>query len=62
MTEFDLREALEAMLYGESIEDTALEVDRIRSFGEAGLLTDNEGLVITTSAGDEFQITIVQSK
>lgn len=32
------------------------------SFGEAGLLTNNEGVVLTLEDGSEYQITIVQSK
>ena len=32
---------------------------RIRTFAEAGLLTNNEGLVITLPNGDKFQITVV---
>ena len=34
----------------------------IRTFEEAGLLTNNAGLVITYGDGDKFQITIVQSR
>lgn len=37
-------------------------VQRIMTFSEAGLTTRNEGLVIRTQDGKEFQITIVQSK
>lgn len=32
------------------------------TFEHAGLLTTNDGIVLRTSGGDEFQITIVQSK
>jgi hypothetical protein len=34
---------------------------RIRSFEEAGVITSNEGFVITFPNGEEFQITIVRS-
>lgn len=32
------------------------------TFGEAGLLTSNEGVVLTLEDGSEYQITIVQSR
>ena len=35
---------------------------RVRTFAEAGLMTYNKGLVITTPDGSEFQLTIVQSR
>jgi hypothetical protein len=38
------------------------EIIRVRTFEEAGVLTTNNGLVIRTSDGSEFQITIVQSR
>lgn len=34
---------------------------RIRSFQEAGLLTGNEGLVLSFRGGPEFQLTILRS-
>ena len=34
----------------------------VRTFEEAGVLTYNKGLVITTPDGSEFQLTIVQSR
>lgn len=43
----------------ELLEDEGFEV---RTYEEAGLLTRNEGLVIKTEDGDEYQITIVKSK
>jgi hypothetical protein len=31
-------------------------------YQEAGMMTYNKGLVITTSEGDEFQLTIIKSR
>jgi hypothetical protein len=38
------------------------EVLRIESFAEAGLLTANEGLVLSFPGGVEFQLTVVRSR
>ena len=38
------------------------EIERISTFDEAGVLTQDAGLVITTADGSEFQLTIVQSR
>jgi hypothetical protein len=38
------------------------EIARIDSFEDAGILTNNRGLVLKTYNGDVFQMTIVQSK
>ena len=38
------------------------QVDRISTFEEAGVMTTDTGLVITTTDGHEFQLTIVQSR
>jgi hypothetical protein len=38
------------------------EIIRVQTFEEAGVLTTNNGLVIRTSDGSEFQITIIQSR
>ncbi|MEN6385967.1 MAG: hypothetical protein ABFD79_12330 [Phycisphaerales bacterium] len=37
-------------------------ITRVRTFEEAGVLTTNNGLVIRTEDGSEFQITIIQSR
>jgi hypothetical protein len=39
-----------------------LEDARISSFNEAGLLTNDKGIVLRTAEGDEFQITIIRSR
>jgi len=57
MTEQDFREVLQDALY-EYEADGNSEIKDIRTFREAGLLTHDEGLVIKTSNGAEFQVTI----
>lgn len=51
-----LREAINLM------NEEDFEVQRMDTFEEAGILTSNKGLVIKTTSGEEFQITIVRSK
>ena len=36
------------------------EIEQIRSYKDACMLTDNEGLVLTMRDGSEYQITIVK--
>ena len=63
MNEQVIREALEMVLDGEPMEDTALEEARtVRSFEEAGVFSGDEGLVLRMQDGSEFQITIRQSR
>ncbi|MEN6384784.1 MAG: hypothetical protein ABFD79_06265 [Phycisphaerales bacterium] len=38
------------------------EVAMVVNFQEAGMITRNSGLVVRTTDGSEFQITIVQSR
>ena len=54
---------LETMLY-ELLQDRdeAPEIARAETFEEAGILTDNRGLVVRTTDGSEFEITIVQRR
>jgi len=52
-------------MFEEFVQELLADQDKIRStltFGEAGMLTSNSGLVVRTSDGSEFQITIVQSR
>ena len=35
---------------------------RVRTFAEAGVMTYDKGLVISTPDGSEFQLTIIQSR
>ena len=37
-------------------------IEKVRTFQEAEVLTNNAGLVIETTDGSEFQITIVKSR
>lgn len=39
-----------------------IEADEVRSFEEAGVLTSNDGYVVTLANGAEYQITIVPAK
>ena len=59
MNENDFETLLYEMLQDE---DAAPEVRRVQTFEEAGLLTNNRGLVVRTRDGREFEITIVQSR
>ena len=38
------------------------QILRVQTFEAAGVLTTNNGLVIRTEDGSEFQITIIQSR
>ena len=52
-------------MMAETIQQALAEQDDVRSvmtYDEAGMLTRNNGLVVRTSDGSEFQITIVQSR
>jgi hypothetical protein len=52
-------------MFEEFIQELLADQDEIRSiltFDEAGMLTNDKGLLARTSDGDEFQITIVQSR
>lgn len=42
--------------------DNEPSIMSVLPFHEAGLYTDNKGLVLITSEGDEFQLTIVKSR
>lgn len=44
------------------LEDELTEKSRVQTYIEAGLLTRDEGLVVKLPDGNEFQITVVQSK
>ena len=39
-----------------------MEISSVRTFEDAGILTLDEGLVITTTDGAEFQVTIKRSR
>ncbi len=68
MNEVEFREVLEDFLNDVTDQDTAEEynfnigVMRVSSYENGGMLTRNEGLIVRLDGGDEFQVTIVQSK
>lgn len=62
MDEFSIQEAIRALLLGEQIEDTDLEVTSVCSYREGGYLTNDAGLVFRTADGSEFQLTIIQTR
>ena len=73
MNETELQDTLRTLLQELSYMDTddldhfdipceLAEIERISTFDEAGVLTQDAGLVITTADGSEFQLTIVQSR
>lgn len=59
MNEIDFETMLYELLQDE---DVAPEIGRVQTFEEAGLLTDNRGVVVRTRDGREFQVSIVQSR
>ncbi len=65
MTEEGFAACLAAVLNGEGDVNEILDPDGIRevvTFKDAGVLTRNEGLVVTLDDGTEFQLTIVRSR
>ena len=54
MTTVDIRELIRELLEEEGLE--------VATYKEEGLLTRDEGLVLRTEGGEEFQVTIVRSK
>ena len=58
-----VEEALSLILSGMcGVDDTSLESCTVRTYEEAGLRTYNRGIVIRLPSGEEFQLTIVQSR
>ena len=43
-------------------EADGLDLARVVTFADAGIMTNNAGLVVRMKDGSEFQITIVQSR
>jgi len=62
MNETDFVELLQTFLAGNLDEDDPFLVDilKVRTFRESGLLTMNAGLVVQTRDGSEFQMTIIK--
>ena len=73
MNETELQDALMAMLQEIACMDTEdldqfdmpcelAQIERVSTFDEAGVMTRDAGLVITTNDGCCFQLTIIQSR
>jgi hypothetical protein len=62
--QFSLQELIEAWQGPMVSEDGEKEsdVERSETFREAGILSNNKGLVVRLEDGSEFQITIVRSR
>lgn len=60
----EVRELLEAIINDAKAEGNYAELEgaRVKSFGDAMVLTSDEGMVIRFKGGVEFQITIVRSR
>ena len=61
MTTEDIEILLEGLLTDEIRESECKEVRDVSTFDEQGVLTRDNGLVITAADGSEYQITIVKS-
>jgi hypothetical protein len=57
MDEREIRELLAELLLDE---EDRIGVRNVESFHDAGLMTNNEGLVVRMEDGGEFQLTIVR--
>ena len=53
---------MELMSYGYDSSEICWENLRVRTYREAGVMTYDKGLVITTPDGQEFQLTIIRSR
>jgi len=73
MNETELQDALKDLLEETRVmqadqreeagfDDDWTDIDRVRTYEEAGLLTNDAGLVITLAGGIEFQVTIKRSR
>jgi hypothetical protein len=60
MSESEFREMIAELLLDDDAGDQS--VRSAESFTDAGVMTTNEGLVVTTADGAEFQLTIVRSR
>lgn len=60
----DFADAIQGLLDGDFDTEQAFPNADLRSvtFKDAGLLTSNDGLVVTLSDGSEFQVTVVRSR
>jgi hypothetical protein len=52
---------IEALYAFAEYDEPSVEIDNIATFEDAGVLTNNKGLVIRLANGREYQVTIVHS-
>ena len=57
-----LEDILEDLNFTWTEGEDVLDVRRVSSFEDRGVLTGDSGIVVTLESGEEFQLTIVQSK
>ena len=67
MNAFDLEETIQEALVERDENHADLHGEspvfaRIVTYADAGMLTRDAGLLVRTSGGDEFQVTIVQTR
>jgi hypothetical protein len=67
MNAFDLEEAIQEALLERDENHADLHGEahvfaRIVTYADAGVLTRDAGLIVRTAGGDEFQVTIVQTR
>lgn len=62
MNETDIRIMLHDLFSGCAMGDEIEQVKWVKSFGEQGLLTGDEGVTIRMLNGAEFQLSICQTK
>lgn len=53
---------LQGLLDGDFTDEEAFPHVRTSTFDAAGVMTSNDGLVVTLSDGSEYQITVVRSR
>lgn len=62
-TEEAMEEGLRCLIEGEEDENKICWEDmQVQTFAEAGVMTRNNGLVITLPDGSEYQLSIVRSR
>ena len=67
MNAFDLEETIQEALLERDEHHAELHgkepvFARVVTYADAGVLTRDAGLIVRTAAGDEFQVTIVQTR
>ena len=62
MPEKKLQDLLQVILRDDLVVEPQYYITDVRTFEEAGVPSEERGLVVTMSDGSEFQITIVRSR